>query len=84
MDTPKFKAIIICSDFEEVRRLKGRFPEDWRIVTEGACLGGFRADALFVTPRVSTNTSWFDCVARLRLWDSSSPVVRIEVLDAGA
>ncbi|QGH74975.1 hypothetical protein MAL1_00229 [Bacteriophage DSS3_MAL1] len=84
MDDRNFQAIIICSNFDEVKRLKGRFPAHWRIVTEGSTLMGYRADAIFVTPGVSTDTSWFDCVARLRLWKSTSPVVRIEVLDAEA
>lgn len=84
MGDRNYQAIIICSTYEEVKRLKGRFPEHWRIVTEGSSLMGYRADAIFVTPGVSTDTSWFDCVARLRLWQSTSPVVRIEVEDAAA
>lgn len=81
-ESKNFSAIIICRTFEEVRKLKGRFPEHWMIVTEGAALTGYRADAIFVTPEVRTDSDWFICCARLRLWKSTSPVVRIEVVDA--
>lgn len=76
-----FKAIVICKTFDEVRRLKLRFPSDWYIIVEGGALVSFRAQGIFVTQGVDTNSRWFRECAMLRLVPTNGPVLRIEMTD---
>lgn len=76
----EYQAIVICRNGNEVQQYRPLFPASWHVVPQRSALAGFRADALYVTAGVDISSDWFQYVARLRLRDSSAPVIQIKNL----